>query len=331
MRITRRLALGGLLAAPALQFARAAEQPATKLEKVTYLFPAPSFLPAFIPHHLAQSRGYFKAEGLDVSFEVGRGGADVAKQVAVGNADVGGGVGETSMIVRPNGLKVRGVALLGGRPIFQVAARKAANIHDWADLRGKKIGVIGYEDTSYYSLLGALAAKGLKRNDLQIEAVGNAGMTQLMIAKSLDAIMATPDWAYAIESAGVPLVYFPIYKIFPAMAQAVLASDDIVKRRPKVVRGVVHAILHGVLDCMKDPASAARDFIAAVPQQKGMDVAIEAILRRYDSQCYRTDPPQDLGLFDPKRLSTVQHFYLKNKIIRSAVPVEDLYTNEFVH
>lgn len=326
MRISRRTVLGGFLAVPTIQIARAAPT----LENVTYLFPAPIFLPAFIPHHLAQQRGYFTAAGLSVKFELGQGGADVAKQVAVGNADVGGGVGETSMIVRPNGLKVRGAALLGSRPIFQIAARKAVHVEKIGDLKGKKVGVISYQDTGYYALLGALAASGLTRSDLQIEAVGNAGMTQLMIAGALDAIMATPDWAITIEDAGVPLDYFPIDKIFPAMAQAILASDDIIQKRPHVVGGVVQAILHGVRDCLADPVSATRDFIKAVPQQAGKEAVILRILRRYDNDSYRTNPPQDLGRFDANRLRMVQAFYLKNQIIRAAVPVADLYTNQFV-
>lgn len=326
MHISRRAVVGGILAAPALGAGAAR---AAKLEDVTYLFPAPIFLPAFIPHHLAQKRGYFAAAGLNVKFEVGQGGADVAKQVAVGNADLGGGVGETSMIVRPNGLKVRGVALLGSRPIYQIVARKAAHIGKIADLKGKKVGVISFEDTSYYALLGVLAASGLQRSDLQLEAVGNAGMTQLMIAKSLDAIMGVPDWAVAIEAAGVPLDYFPIDKIFPAMAQAVLASDAIIQKRPKVVGGVARAILHGVRDCLADPVSATRDFIAAVPQQAGKEKIVLEILKRYDLD-YRTHPAKDLGKFDPERLRKVQQFYLKNHIIRTAVPIADLYTNQFV-
>jgi NitT/TauT family transport system substrate-binding protein len=324
MTLSRRAIIGGLFAAPAIHFAKAAE------EKVVYLFPAPSFLPAFVPHQLAQKRSYFTAAGLIVEFRTGRGGADAATQVAAGNADVGGGVGETTMIVRPNGLEVRGVALLGARPIFQVAARKGAGIKTLADLRGKKVGVIGYQDTGYYALLGTLAASGLKREDLQVQAVGSAGMTQLMIAKSLDAIMTTPDWSDAIESAGVALDYFPIDAVFPAMAQAVLASDSIIKKRPAAVRGFVQAILHSVRDCMADPASAARDYVAAVPQHAGKEAEIERILRRYVSDCYHTEPLSDLGRFDPERLRKVQQFYLDNKIIQTAVPVADLYTNDFV-
>ena len=42
-------------------------------EEVTYLLPAPPFLPAFGPWMLAQARGYYKAEGLKVKFQTARG------------------------------------------------------------------------------------------------------------------------------------------------------------------------------------------------------------------------------------------------------------------
>jgi NitT/TauT family transport system substrate-binding protein len=324
MLITRRAFASGLLAAPALVGR------AFAAEAVTYLFPAPAFLPAFVPHQLAQKRGYFAAEGLTVVFQTGRGGADTAKQVAVGNADLGGGVGETTMIVRPNGLPVRGVALLGGRPIFQIAARKSANIQTLADLRGKKVGVIAYQDTGYYALLGVLAANGLKKPDLEIQAVGPAGVTQLMISGALDAIMAVPDWSDAIESAGVPLDYFSIDDVFPAMAQAIFASDETIRKKPEAVRSVVRAVLHAVRDCIADPAAAARDFVAAVPQHAGKEAEIERIVKRYATEIYRTDPPSNLGRFDPERLRKVQKFYIDNDIIQTAVPIEELYTNDFV-
>jgi hypothetical protein len=41
-------------------------------EEVTYLFPAPDFLPAFAPFQLAKAKGYFTGAGLDVSFASAR-------------------------------------------------------------------------------------------------------------------------------------------------------------------------------------------------------------------------------------------------------------------
>ena len=323
MKMTRRTALGGLLAAAAIRPAFAAP------EAVTYLFPAPPFLPAFMPFHIATKRGYFAKNNVAPTFQTGRGGADVAIQVGAGNADIGGGIGETSMIVRPNDVKVRAVAQLGSHPLFQVCTRKESNVKSFADLRGKKIGVIGYQDTSYYSLLGVLAASGLKRSDLEVQAVGPAGVTQLMISKSLDGIMATPEWADTIEAAGIPLDYYPFESVFPAMAQAILASDKMVATRPAAVGGFVKSVLQAVRDCMEDPASAARDFVSVVPQHTGKEVDMERILRRYVKEVYATTPIAALGTYDPERLKKVQSFYVENKIIQTAVPVDDLYTNEF--
>jgi NitT/TauT family transport system substrate-binding protein len=323
MVISRRAVVGGIAGAAVWRPARAAEQ-------MTYLLPAPASLPAFVPFQLAQKRGYFAANGLTVTFQTGRGGPDVAKQVGAGNAELGGGVGETSMIVRPNGLPIRAVALLGQRPLFELVMRKAANVKTLQDLRGKKIGVSSYQDTGYYALLAVLAANGIKRTELEIQQVGFAGVTDLMIAQSLDGIMAVPEWPDAIESAGVALDYFPTDRIFPAMAQAIMASDKIVKEKPELVRGCVKAVLQAVRDCIADPAASTRDYVTAVPQHAGKEDQIERILRRYVTEVYHTEPPSALGRFDPERMRTVQKFYLDNNIIQTAIPIEDLYTNEFI-
>ena len=131
MTTSRRLILGTALAMPALRVASAQEA-------VTYLFPAPPFLPAFAPHQIAMKRGYYAANGLNGTFQTGQGGANVATQVGTGNATLGGGVGETSMLVRANGVPVRGVALLGGRSLFSIAVRKA--VFPWS-ASGRALGM----------------------------------------------------------------------------------------------------------------------------------------------------------------------------------------------
>lgn len=324
MRITRRTTVGALAAVAFANRAAAASRP------MTYLFPAPSFLPAFIPFHVARKRGYFEANNLAVTSQTAKGGVDVAKQVGAGNADFGNALGDTPIIVRPNGIPVRAVALLGQHSLFQVAARKAVNVKSIADLRGKKIGVTSYQEAGFYALLAVLSANGLKRSDVQIEAVGPAGMTELMIAKALDATMTVIEWADAIEAAGVPLDYFRIDKFFPAMPQAILASDTTIKQRPALVAAFVKTQLQAVRDCIDDPAKAARDFVAIVPQYRGREAVVERVLRRYVDDVYRTEPPSALGRLDAARFKVVQSFYLNNKIINAPSPVDTLFTNAFV-
>lgn len=324
MRITRRTAVGGLTAMAFGKPALAAPEP------MTYLFPAPSFLPAFIPFHVARKRGYFEANNLAVSVQTARGGVDVAKQVGAGNADFGNALGDTPIIVRPNGIPVRAVALLGQNPLFQIVARKAVNVKSIAGLRGKKIGVTSYQEAGYYALLAVLSANGLKRSDVQIEAVGPAGMTQLMIAKALDATMTVIEWADAIETAGIELDYFRIDKFFPAMPQAILASDMTIKQRPTLIAAFVKTQLQAVRDCIDDPANAARDFVSIVPQYSGREAMVERVLRRYVNDVYRTEPPSALGRLEAERFRIVQSFYLQNKIISAPSPIDTLFTNAFV-
>jgi NitT/TauT family transport system substrate-binding protein len=299
-------------------------------EKVTYLFPAPDFLPAFAPFQLAKAKGYFTEAGLEVEFQVGKGGADVASQVAVGNADLGGGIGDTPIIVRANGLEVRGVALLGGRGLTQLYWRTDSGATGPANLKGKTIGVLAFQDTTYYNLLGALASQGLSKTDVDAQAVGAGGMIQLMISGEVQAISGVPEWGAAIRAAGVELGHMPVDELFPAMAQAIIASDKTIAERPEVVRGFVGAVLKAIDDIEADPAQAAKDYVAAVPQHAGKEAEIEAIMRDYVALVYPPAAGMARGSFDPARIKAVQDFYLANGLVQTAVPVEDLYTNDFV-
>ena len=136
---------------------------AQSLEKLTYLFPAPPMLPAFGPIRLAQGKGYFKEAGFEVEFAVGRGGVDVAKQVGAGNAPLGGIVADGPIMVRGNGVPVKIVCVFGGKGFMQLVVREDSGIEKPADLKGKTITVMSYQDTTFYALLGLMASRGSRR------------------------------------------------------------------------------------------------------------------------------------------------------------------------
>ncbi len=298
--------------------------------KITYLFPAPGFLPAFSPWQIARHKGYYKAEGLDITFQTAKGGADAAKQIGVGNVDIGGGIGDTPIIVRSNGVNVRAVALLGGRGLTQIVVRQDAGVKSFKDLKGKKVGVLSFQDTTYYNLLAVLSSAGLTKSDASIQAVGPAGVVKLMISGDVNAISGVPEWAAAIRAAGVKVDVHEIEPVFPAMAQVILASDKVINERPDMVRKVVSATMKAFKEVMNNPEQAAKDFVAAVPQHRGKEKFIEGIMKDYGRMVYKTDDAASLGKIDETRMARVQKFYLDNGIIQKAVPVKELYTNQFV-
>ncbi len=297
-------------------------------DKVTYLLPAPVFLPAFGPWMVAQQRGYYAAEGLEVAFESGKGGVDTAKQVGAGNALIGGAIGDTPIIVRANGVPVRAVALLGAGSLVQLVVREDSPIKGPADLKGKTITTMAYQDTTFYALLGMLAKVGLTKNDVEAQAVGPANVWKLFLAGKADAMTAVPDWTGDVLEAGATVRIIPADDYFQSMAQVVVASDEAIQKEPDKIRRLVRATIKGVSDIMADPAAAARDYVKAVPQHAGKEAAMQRVFEMYVKYVYKGQNP--VGPMDVQRLAGLQEFYLKQGIIERATPVDQLYTDQFV-
>jgi len=297
-------------------------------EGVTYLFPAPPVLPAFGPIQLAKGKGYFAEAGLEVGFAVGRGGVDVAKQVGAGNALIGGIVADGPIMVRQNGVPIKIVAVFGGKGFMQLVVREDSGIEKPADLRGKTITVMSYQDTTFYALLGLLASVGLSQDDVNIQSVGPAGVWEFVAAGKSAGMAGVPDWIPPIEAAGVKVKVIQSDEFFPHMAQGIGVSDQAIKQKPEVIRAIVKAALRGMKDIMDDPNKAADDFVSFVPDWKGKEGAVKAVFNYYVKFVY---PGQKvLGEVDAERLGKLQEFYLAKGLIQRKSPIEDLYTNAFV-
>jgi NitT/TauT family transport system substrate-binding protein len=315
------LAVGTLLASASTQKVLA--------EDVTYLLPAPAFLPAFGPWMLAKARGYYKAEGLNVKFQPARGGVDVAKQVGAGNAVIGGGIGDTPIIVRPNGIPVKAVAVLGGRSLMQLVTRNDRGIKTLKDLKGKTITALSLKDTTYYALLGMLASAGLTKNDVKAQGAGPVGVWKLFLAGKADAMAAVPDWIGIAYGAKMKFKIWPADDHFKSMAQAILASDKVIKEQPQLIAKLVRATLRGLGDIMKDPDGASIDYVKHVKRHKGKEKQMASVFKLYNKYVY---PGQKtVGAMDRERLKGLQDFYVKQGIVRKGSKLDDLYTNQFVN
>jgi NitT/TauT family transport system substrate-binding protein len=319
-----------LLVAAALAIGLGLNPPASaqSLEKVTYLFPAPPILPAFGPIQLAKGKGYFKEAGLDVNFAVGRGGVDVAKQVGAGNAPLGGILADGPIFVRANDVPVKTVAVFGGKGFMQLVVREDSGIAKPADLKGKTITVMSYQDTTFYALLGLMASAGLTQSDVDVQSAGPVGVWQSVATGKSAGMAGVPDWIAAVQATGTKIKVLPTDEFFPHMAQAIGASDKIIKENPQMVGKFVQASLRGMKDIIDDPDQAAVDFVKYVPQWKGKENQVKVALNYYAKLVY---PGQkQLGEVNAERLAKLQDFYLAKGFIQKKTPVEELYTNQFI-
>jgi NitT/TauT family transport system substrate-binding protein len=324
-KMSRRLLIASAIAGLAWTPQPASAQ---QLEKVIYLFPAPPVLPAFGPIRLAQGKGYFKEAGLDVEFQVGRGGVDVAKQVGAGNAPLGGIVADGPIMVRGNGVPVKIVAVFGGKGFMQLVVREDSGIEKPADLKGKTITTMSYQDTTFYALLGLMASAGLTQNDVNVQQVGPTGVWQFVAEGKSQGMAGVPDWIPPVMAAGVKVKVIPTEEFFPHMAQGIAVSDQVIKEKPQMVQKFVTAALRGMKDIMDNPDKAADEFVQFVPEWKGKEGGVKFAFQMYAKSVY---PGQaKLGEVNADRLSKLQDFYLEKGFIQKKTPVNELYTNEFI-
>lgn len=324
--VLRRTCLA-LLASTAL-FGPLAVQ-AQQLQKITYLLPAPGTLPAFGPWMLAQAKGYYAAEGLEVEFVTGRGGVDVAKQVGAGNAVIGGAIGDTPIIARAQGIPIKAVAVLGSGSLTQLVSHKDERIESPRELKGKTVTVISYTDTTYYALLGMLSKVGLTKNDVNIQAAGPAGVWQQFASKKAVAMAAVPDWTVSALETGAKVDILPADVYFKSMAQAILASDETIQKNPQLIQKLVRATLRGMKDIMADPKAATAVYVKQVPMYKGKEASILQAFEMYNKYVYAGQKVP--GQMDEARLGELQKFYVSNGVVQKEAPLKDLYTNQFVN
>lgn len=301
---------------------------ANAADKVTFLFPSVLELPAFATWQLAKYLGYYRDAGLDVEFLAGHGGVDAATQVGAGNIDMAEALGDAPIIVRSRGVPVRDVAVTGGGALMTVAGRVDAGIKTLKDLKGKVVSVIGYQDTTYYTLLGTIGTVGLKKTDMDIQALGPAGVVQLFIAGKAQACACLPEWIVQAEDAGVKMNLMPSAHYVPSLAQAIVASDKIIKERPDVVRRFVQATLKAYVQIRDKPVEMAKAYVAAVPAHKGQEAFFGRVFTYYSKFVWANQKVP--GMTDPAVFAKVQDLYYDLGVIQHKSKVDDLYTNEFV-
>ena len=325
LNTSKRLSCATLLAAAMLAAAPVGAQP---LQEITYLLPAPATLPAFGPWMIAQAKGYYKAEGLDVKFVAARGGVDVAKQVGAGNAVIGGAIGDTPIIARAQGIPVKSVAVLGAGSLMQLVSHKDERIESPRELKGKTVTVLAYTDTTYYALLGMLSKVGLTKNDVNIQAAGPAGVWQQFAAKKAVAMAGVPDWTALVIEQGAQVDILPADVYFKSMAQAILASDETIQKNPQLIQKLVRATLKGMKDIMANPKAAAEVYALHVPVHKGKEASVQKAFEMFNQYVYAKQ--KQPGLMDEARLAELQKFYVGNGVVPKEVPVKELYTNQFI-
>lgn len=192
-----------------------AVQPALAADKLTLIldwFVNPDHGPIII----AQEKGYFAEQGLDVEVVAPADPSDPPKMVAAGRADLAITYQPQLHLQVAEGLPLKRVGTLIATPLNCLLVKEDGPIHSIADLKGRKIGysVAGVEE----AVIGALLKHaGLTMDDVEMVNV-NFSLSPALMAGQVDAaigayrnfelnqmaIEGVPGRCFYVEEEGLP-------------------------------------------------------------------------------------------------------------------------------
>jgi NitT/TauT family transport system substrate-binding protein len=274
------------------------------------------------------NRYYYSDAGLDVEFLAGKGGVDAGRQVGTGKADFAEVFGDTTIILRSEGVPIRMVALMGGRGPMVLATQAGSGVKNLKDLKGKSISILGYQDSTYYVLLAALASVNLSKEDVSIQALGPSGVIQEFIKGNVQVCACIPDWIVTAEDASVEMDLMPVSDYVPALGQSIITSDRFLAEHPDVVRRFVRATLKAYVELRDDPVEMTKVYVQAVPVHQGQDAMLRRVYNYYSKFVWSDQ--RIAGMVDSDRLKHLQGIYYDRHIVAKKSPIDDLYTNRFI-
>ncbi|MBX3636892.1 MAG: ABC transporter substrate-binding protein [Rubrivivax sp.] len=237
-----------LLAAPAVLRAQALEKP-----KATIAVGGKNLL-YYLPLTIAEQRGYFKDEGLDLTIVDFAGGARALQAVVGGSADVVSGAFEHTVNMQHKGQRMRAFVLQGRAPqiVLGVNPKTMPDFKGVADLKGKKIGVTAPGSSTNVMVNFALAKVGLRPSDVAIVGVGaSQGAVAAMRSGQIDAISNLDPVITLLQRSGDlkivsdTRVVAESERVFggPMPAGCLYCPQSFIDRNPNTVQAMTNAIV----------------------------------------------------------------------------------------
>jgi NitT/TauT family transport system substrate-binding protein len=236
----------------------------------------------YLPLTIAERKGYFKQEGLDVEIPDFPGGAKALQALLGGSVDLVSGAYEHTISQQAKGQAIEALVLQGQYSgiVLAMPKAKAAAYKSPADLKGLKIGVTapGSSTNMFVNIL--LAKAGLKPDDVSIIGVGaGAGAVAIMKRGEIDAISNLDPVIAQLESEGtaVPVVDTRTPKGMQEVyggafaAGCIYAPPEFAQKYPRTAQAVVNAIVRALRFIQK---STPDEIVAVVPPEYYTDKAL---------------------------------------------------------
>jgi len=281
-----------------------------------------SYIPSvqFAPVYVAENRGYFADEGIDVRFESGNE-ADGVERIATNDLQFALVSGDQVLLARANQRPLVYIFEWYHNYPVGVASPVDLNITKPADLAGHVIGIPVLQGASYIGLRALLNAGGLSEADLgELRPIGYTAPQNICEHKVDAAVVYIVNEPLAIEQQCTKVNVIKVLDYATLVSNGMVTNEKTIRDHPNLVRGMTRALQRGLADTLADPDAAfqisVKNYVTDL-QQDQYDTQHQVLLNSLE--LWRSDR---LGQTSPAAWEATQEILLETKLL--AQPLDDL-------
>jgi NitT/TauT family transport system substrate-binding protein len=285
----------------------------------------------------AAAKGYFAAEGLDVSIDQGTGSAATVSRIASGTYDAG--FGDMNAIVQlagkePGTAPVMVYMIYNSSP-FALIAKTSGPIATLKDLEGR---ILGYPAGGAAGQLFVPLAKanGVDASKVKIVNMAPNLQEQMMLRGEVDAsaVFTVTSYVNLIGQKVDPdkdirWLYYSALGINP-YSNGVMVSQKLIKERPDAVAGLVRAINRAFIENAADPDAATA---LMLKQEPLLNAALEKerVLYAYKTHFITPDTDRDgVGDITEARMAETIRLNVDAYALPHTPAVADVFNRSFL-
>jgi ABC-type nitrate/sulfonate/bicarbonate transport system substrate-binding protein len=269
--------------------AQIAVEPATPLSMTFMAGYKPQANLPFVGVYVAQEKGYFAAENIEVVIEHSPGQGQHLQMVATGKVQVT--TQDAAVLLKRRadpGLPLVSIALIGQRGQQAFAALASSGLKTPVDWQGHTVGYKGTPPPDLFALLGKAGADVTK-----MELV-NVGFDPRLLAEGMVSVYPVfkSNEPFMLNSWGYELVLWDAadYGV-PTLGLAYVTSDETLQSQPEVLERFLRAALQGIRYAAQHPDEA----VDIVLQYTGPETSRDHMLFMLQAELLEMESEYTLG------------------------------------
>ncbi len=283
----------------------------------------------FAPFYVAQQRGYFVEEGIELGFDYGWE-TDLLKLVGTDELQFALASGDQVILARSQGLPLVYVLSWYRRFPVCIVSLAETGIRSPADLAGKRVGTPATYGASYIGWRALLQAAGLPEDAAELISIGYTQVAALSESQVDAAICYAMNEPVQLEAASQPVDVIYVADYFNLVSNGLITNDKTLAERHDLALGMVRATLHGLADTILDPEAALRATLEVVPEAGGANEALNRAILLESIRFWEAEPDSALGRSDAEDWRASVEWMRELGLLTASVSPDALFTNELV-